>query len=339
MIELEIQTLSERREGLLMDVGRFVLASGFTLQRQRLAQGDHGVLMSMVVRGPARSQRALESALDAYERIISFKILPFEEGTPNPHFAASSRLARQAALAASTTAPAPAVPPINQVAAVAAAAAKPARGDMPPPPPAAPFGAEPAASSSPAASAAAPRQAEREPELEFILPSPPATPPAAAPVPEPPFVERTPSGPDVVAVEQALPGLMADYPQIHPRLFKLQQAVGEDAREASLQLAGQRIGAWAFATRHAADTAPSLPEALERLAVPELGALVEVEHKSGQLHLRHSPLCAQDGHSGCIFYSGYLEGLLSPAVGPDLSIFAVCCRSCGATECVLAVSQ
>ena len=333
MIELEIQTLSERREGLLMDIGRFVLASGFTLQRQRLAQGDHGVLMSMVVRGPARSQRALENALDGYERIISFKILPFEEGAP--HFAAASKIPRPPPAPAAAPAPVPA--PIDQVAAVAALAGKPAA--VTPPAAAASVAAPaPRAPSPPPAPPAPVPQAE--PELEFILPSPPAAPPAAAPVPEPPFVERTTSGPDVAAVEKALPGITADYPQIYPRLLKLQQAVGEDAREASLQLAGQRTGAWVAANRPAAGTMPSLPEALERVAVPELGALVEVQHKSGQLHLHHSPLCAQDGQSGCIFYSGYLEGLLGPAVGPDnLSIFAVCCRSCGAGECVLAVSD
>nr|WP_301270853.1 hypothetical protein [Rhodanobacter glycinis] len=38
MIELEIQTLSETREGLLIDVGGIVVATGFTLLRQRLAQ-------------------------------------------------------------------------------------------------------------------------------------------------------------------------------------------------------------------------------------------------------------------------------------------------------------
>jgi hypothetical protein len=44
MIELEIQGLSQSREGLLIEVGRFILASGFTLQRQRLVQDPHGTL-------------------------------------------------------------------------------------------------------------------------------------------------------------------------------------------------------------------------------------------------------------------------------------------------------
>ena len=38
MIELEFQILSDRREGLLVELGRLVVASGFTLQRQRMYQ-------------------------------------------------------------------------------------------------------------------------------------------------------------------------------------------------------------------------------------------------------------------------------------------------------------
>src|SRR6185312_13769115 len=72
MIELEIQALSERREGLLIEVGRMAVANGFTLQRQRLIQDPHGILLTIVVRGPPRKKRALEAALQAYDRIISF---------------------------------------------------------------------------------------------------------------------------------------------------------------------------------------------------------------------------------------------------------------------------
>src|SRR5215469_7059748 len=96
MIELEIQTLSLTREGLLVDVGRTVLASGFTLQRQRLEDDPNGVLLTLVVRGPARKQRELEAALDAHERIISFVASAFADGPLRPHFAASRTFARVA---------------------------------------------------------------------------------------------------------------------------------------------------------------------------------------------------------------------------------------------------
>ena len=89
MIELEIQALSERREGLLIEVGRMAVANGFTLQRQRLVHDPHGILLTIVVRGPPRKKRALEAALQAYDRIISFDVAPFVEGEQRPHFAAS----------------------------------------------------------------------------------------------------------------------------------------------------------------------------------------------------------------------------------------------------------
>ena len=104
MIELEIQILSETREGLLIEVGRLVMSSGFTLQRQRLVQDPHGVLMTMVVRGPWLKRRALEASLDANERIISFRTAKFEEGAPKPHFAASHPVVRQAVVAVSAPA-------------------------------------------------------------------------------------------------------------------------------------------------------------------------------------------------------------------------------------------
>src|SRR6185312_13886834 len=112
MIELEIQALSERREGLLMEVGRLVLASGFSLQRQRLVQDPHGILLTMVVRGPPRKKRALAAALDAHERIISFELEPVTEGEERAHFAASR-------------APSAYVPPVLPVAPPAPEAAPP----------------------------------------------------------------------------------------------------------------------------------------------------------------------------------------------------------------------
>lgn len=321
MIELEIQTLSERREGLLIDVGRCVIESGFILQRQRLTQDPNGMLLTIVVRGPARKRRKLEAALDAHERIISFEVSAFVEGETEPHFAAARRMAWQTAI------PAPAV--LTTAAPVVAAAAI----DEPALPKAV---ATPAASVEPLPGA--------EPETDFIAVllsvSPPASSPAPAPVAEVAFVEVIPLGPDVEAVEKVLPGLTRDYPQILPWLQKLQHSVVEASRESSLALAGQRTGAWIFQRDYAVGAGLDLHEAIERVGVPALAALVEIEQKGSQLHIRNSPLCTEDGHSGCRFFGGYLEGLLGPAMlSESLSIFEVCCRSCGADECVLAVSD
>ncbi len=319
MLELEIQTLSEKREGLLMDIGRLLVANGFTLQRHRLVQDPHGALMTMVVRGPSRSKRALESALDEHERIISFKIAPFQDGASTPHFAASRVLPRPPGVAASTLSPAIDALP---VVAEEIAAEQPKA-----PAPVAIVSAEP------------PPVPEPEPEFVFIVPRAPAPAPAPMAVMEP-FVELIPEGPDMEAVDTMLPKLKNDYPLIFPRLLKLDAAVSAVAREASLMLAGQRLGAWVSECDPTSHEPFALQEAIERVAIPALAALVDVGQRYDQLHIRHSPLCSEDGHSGCAFFNGYLQGLLGPATGSDsLSIFAVCCRSYGADACVLAISE
>ena len=320
MIELEIQGLSENREGLLIEVGRLVMASGFNLQRQRLLPDHYGILLTMVVRGPSRKKRMLEAALDACDRFISVKVFPFVEGEPKPHFAASRKRVGPAA-----------------VVAPAAAVASPASGSV-----AAPvledrtWGVESAAAAAPES----PREPSAEPEFEFILPTPRAPAPAPAPVVTTPFVERVPLAPDEAAVEKALRELEYDYPQIVPQLLALAHSVAEAARESSLALAGRRTGAWVFESEYALDDGLDLREAIEHIGAPALRALVEVDQQGGQLHIHDSPLCAEDGRSGCSFFGGFLEGLLGPAIAPGrLSIFPVCCRSYGADECVLAISD
>ena len=322
MIDLEIQTLSETREGLLMEVGRLVMASGFTLQRQRLVQDAHGVLMTMVIRGPWLKRRAFEAALDANERIISFKVAKFEEGAPKPHFAASRPVVRQTIAAME--------PPVTQAAPFVAPVTVARQHEVP----------EPVAPSAMAAEPEPRPEPEPEPEPEFIFIAPRAQPPAPVPVEAAPFVELIPEGPDLQAVEEVFPKLLNDYPQIFRRLLALEDSVTAGARESSLLLAGQRTGAWVFERDFALEAKLGLREAIERIGVPALRALVEVEQEGEQLHIRNSPLCVEGGHSRCQFFSGYLDGLLGRALASDsLSIFAVCCRSYGADDCVLAISD
>jgi hypothetical protein len=324
MIELEIQGLSDTREGLLIEVGGFVIASGFTLQRQRLVQDHHGILLTMVVRGPLLKKRALVAALDAYDRFISVKVARFVEGEQKPHFAASlKRVAHAAAPVIPAAAPAPIATSVSPTpddhARIVESVAASAMTDAPEPP----------------------QEPPAEPEFEFILPTPRAPAPApAALASAAPFVELVPLGPNEVAVEKMVRELEYDYPQIAPKLLALQRSVVEAARESSLALAGQRTGAWVFGREYALDGGLDLREAIERIGVPALRALVEVDQQGTQLHIHDSPLCTEDGRSGCSFFSGFLEGLLGPAIAPgSLSIFAVCCRSYGADECVLAISD
>jgi hypothetical protein len=183
--------------------------------------------------------------------------------------------------------------------------------------------------------------APAEPDFEFILPTAraPAPPPVAS-VEANPFVDVVALDADESAVDKALQSLEYDYPKLMPRLLALSGAVPDGARESSLALAGQRAGAWVFAREYALDGGLGLTDALERIGTPALRALVEVDQQGSQLHILDSPLCTEQGHSGCSFFSGFLEGLLGPVIAPgSLSIFPVCCRSYGADECVLAISD
>jgi hypothetical protein len=374
MIELEIQGLSESREGLLIDVGKAIVASGFTLQRQRLTQDVNGVLVTMVVRGPERKQRALEAALDANERLISFNTYPYEEGVSKPHYAAARTFARPPVAAApapvveTVAAVAQAVAPKRSVAtpAVAAVAApsvaavaavvpaiKPAAvAPAPSAPKLAPsvaafFAEKPVLASvperpkpveSPAIVAAPAPQEEPEPEFVFIMPRAKAA--APAPVVVDPYVEVVALGPDEEAVEKVVPKLLNGYPQIFHCLHSLESSVTPGARESSLQLAGRRTGAWVFERDYKPSAKLSLDEAMENIALPALRALVQVDYSGGQLHIRNSPLCKAGGRSSCQFFIGYLEGLLGPILASGgLSTFPMGCCSYGGDACVLAVSD
>lgn len=81
MIELEMQILSDRREGLLVELGRVVVANGFTLLRQRLSQDSRGTWLVMIVRGAAERQLALEEEIATHSRVLSFEAALAEGGT------------------------------------------------------------------------------------------------------------------------------------------------------------------------------------------------------------------------------------------------------------------
>jgi len=360
MVELEVQILAHERDGLLMDMGRLMTASGFSLHRQRLVQDPHGALLTLIVRGPARGQRVLDAALDGHERVIAFAIEPGDGEDMRPHFALTRRIDR------SDYVPPPAPPPLP---ATSSAPARPklaaAFGASPEPPTIAfidavppiprvephPQAASPLQSAPPLPSVESPPRSEPpapparpEPlwvaEPDFLLPQPPP-PPAPAPAPLDPYVEIAPLPPDVAAVARLLAEVDELYPRrLVPALLELDRTVAPGAREPTLQLAGKRIGAWLATRRADAATTGSLVEAIAHAGLPALSDLVTAEVQGSQLHLHESPLCAEPGHSGCAFFSGLLQGVLTPALPSlEVSLFNICCRAWGADECVLAVSE
>jgi hypothetical protein len=74
MIQLEIQVVSDHREGLLIELGRVVHTNGYTVLRQRMtAGGDGKACLTLLVRGPAERQMVLEEALATHARVRSFE--------------------------------------------------------------------------------------------------------------------------------------------------------------------------------------------------------------------------------------------------------------------------
>ena len=73
MVDVEFRVVSDRREGLLLALGQVVLASGFTLLRQRMASGPEGVALTMLVRGSPNNLLQLEENLGTHPLVRSFE--------------------------------------------------------------------------------------------------------------------------------------------------------------------------------------------------------------------------------------------------------------------------
>jgi predicted hydrocarbon binding protein len=108
MVDVEFRVVSDRREGLLLALGQVVLASGFTLLRQRMGTGPEGVALTMLVRGSPNRLLQLEENLGTHPLVRSFESVQGDGGQ---------------LLGQPTAAPAPATPPPRPQAAAPATTA------------------------------------------------------------------------------------------------------------------------------------------------------------------------------------------------------------------------
>lgn len=260
MADLEVRVVSERREGLLVELGRVVSEYGHVLVRQRLVADAQGAALTLILRGPGERQLALEDALGTHPRVLSF-----ESSRPQPMVS-------------------------------------PAAGEV-----------------------------THEPPLQDSGCATPTSPIAASPVT---------GTPDTARVERMLPSLAKDYPRIFPWLINLEYAVADDARDASLYLAGKRTGAWVHKRDFALGARLGLLDAIRRIALPAMRVLVSVEQHDAQLHLRSCPLCQPGGASGGRFFCGFIEGVLAEAVDTGaVFVRETGCHSHGAPHCVFDISH
>ena len=73
MVDVDFRVVSDRREGLLLTLGQAVIAHGFTLLRQRMAGGEDGVVLTMLVRGPQPNLATLEECVATHPLVTSFE--------------------------------------------------------------------------------------------------------------------------------------------------------------------------------------------------------------------------------------------------------------------------
>ncbi|HEX7917418.1 4-vinyl reductase [Rudaea sp.] len=76
MFEVQIRIFASGKEGLMLEVGRIVIESGFALLRQSLNESDGGFLLTLTLRGPETALPELEEriAMHRLVRSIDFSV-------------------------------------------------------------------------------------------------------------------------------------------------------------------------------------------------------------------------------------------------------------------------
>jgi len=85
MVDVEFRVVSDRREGLLLALGQAVIAHGFALLRQRMAGGEDGVVLTMLVRGPQKSLATLEECVATHPLVTNFEATRPGNEAPEEH--------------------------------------------------------------------------------------------------------------------------------------------------------------------------------------------------------------------------------------------------------------
>jgi hypothetical protein len=81
MADLTVRIVSERRDGLLIEIGRVVTRHGYRLLRQQMVRDPQGVSLRLELRGPEEDQLGLEEAIAVHPRVLGFES---EHGTAEP---------------------------------------------------------------------------------------------------------------------------------------------------------------------------------------------------------------------------------------------------------------
>jgi len=83
-VELQIRVVADQKESLLFELGQIVMACGFSLVRQRMAESNEGVSLNFAVRGPETSMLELEDRIATHRRVRSYESMMHEVAAPAP---------------------------------------------------------------------------------------------------------------------------------------------------------------------------------------------------------------------------------------------------------------
>lgn len=73
MADLTIQVISERRDGLLIELGRIATAHRHVLLRQRMVRDTQGYRLTLELRGPGEEQLPMQEAIAAHPRVQDYE--------------------------------------------------------------------------------------------------------------------------------------------------------------------------------------------------------------------------------------------------------------------------
>lgn len=82
MVEVEFHILSDRKEGLLRELGQVMVGSRFNLISQRLERADEGVRLRLLLRGPEADLLDLEEGLACHPRVQGYESIRHDAAAP-----------------------------------------------------------------------------------------------------------------------------------------------------------------------------------------------------------------------------------------------------------------
>jgi hypothetical protein len=86
MVTTKFRIVSDRRDGLLVQIGKVIAALDFTIVRPRVERTESGAILTVVVRGPEANLLALQDRLSSHPMVDSFEAAevdePFADSTP-----------------------------------------------------------------------------------------------------------------------------------------------------------------------------------------------------------------------------------------------------------------